>query len=455
MHDSSARGRGGWYPWYVVAVLTLFSVSGNIDQQILSLLIRPLERDFHLTDSQFGYLGGVAFALFFAVLGLPIARLADRTSRRNVMVGGATLWSLFTSLCAGARTFGQLFVLRMGVGVGEATLNAPAASLLADYFPRDKFAGAMSVLSLGIFIGSGAGYAIGGYMVGATANAATVDVPILGSIHAWQLVFLAVGLPGLLIALLLLTVREPRRPRDGEQPSGSFGALMAHVGKHRRTFFTQGVGFAMSSSVNFSLVVWIPAVFLRRFNWNEAQAGRLQGLLTIFIGPIGVLVGGWIANRLVRAGKTDAPLRVGMIGAAGMLVAATAFPLAPTGMAAGWWLAVVNLFAAMPWGAASASAAEIVPRHLRTQGVAFYVLLVALIARSLGPSSVGWLNDYVFHDPLAVGRSLAIVNVAGMTIAILLFAAGLGAFRRTLAELDAAESHGLSQTPRATAAARG
>jgi MFS family permease len=445
MHDSSARepgGRGGsWYPWYVVGVLTLFSVSGNIDQQILSLLIRPIERDFHLTDSQFGYLGGIAFALFFALLGLPIARLADRTSRRNVMVGGATLWSVFTSLCAGAKTFGQLFALRMGVGVGEATLNAPAASLLADYFPREKFAGAMSVLSLGIFIGSGAGYAIGGYIVGATANGSPREVPILGVIQPWQLVFLAVGLPGILVALLLLTVREPRRQREGQELAPSFSALMTHVAKHRRTFATQGLGFAMSSSVNFSLVVWIPAVFLRRFAWNEAQAGRLQGLLTIFIGPAGVLIGGWLANRLTRAGRTDAPLRVGMIGAAGMLIAATAFPLAPTATAAGWWLAVVNVFAAMPWGAASASAAEIVPRHLRTQGVALYVLFVALIARSLGPSSVGWLDDYVFHDPMAVGRSLAIVNVVGMTSAIVLFTAGLGAFRRTLAELDAAESH--------------
>jgi len=436
--DEASRGASRhWYSWYVVGVLTLFSVSGNIDQQILSLLVRPMERDLGITDSQASYLGGFSFALFFAVLGLPIARLADRTSRRNVLVGGATVWSIFTSLCAGARTFWQLFVLRMGVGVGEATLNAPAASLLADYFPREKFAGAMSVLSLGIFIGSGAGYAIGGYMVGAAGNAGTRVVPILGAIHPWQLVFLAVGLPGLLVALLLLTVREPRRPRESQEPTPSFSALMTYVGKHRRTFFTQGIGFAMSSSVNFSLVFWIPALFIRRFDWNEAQAGRLQGLLTIVIGPIGVLTGGWLANRLVRAGKTDAPLRVGMIGAAGMLISATAFPLAPTPFLAGWWLAIVNVFAAMPWGAASASAAEIVPRHLRTQGVALFVLLVALIARSLGPSSVGWLNDYVFHDPMAIGRSLAIVNVVGMTSAILLFAAGLGAFRKTLAELDA------------------
>ena len=443
MPDSSTREPGGrsWYPWYVVAVLTLFSVSGNIDQQILSLLVRPIERDFGITDSQFGYLGGFAFALFFAVLGLPIARLADRTSRRNVMVGGAALWSVFTSLCAGAKTFWQLFVLRMGVGRRRGHVERAGRVASLGLFPAREIRRRDERSQFGNLHRLGGGVRHRRLHRGRERRRVDREVPILGPIHPWQLVFLAVGLPGLLVALLLLTVREPRRPSEAQEPAPSFSALMAHVAKHRRTFLTQGLGFAMSSSVNFSLVVWIPAVFLRRFDWNEAQAGRLQGLLTIFIGPLGVLIGGWIANRLTRAGKTDAPLRVGMIGAAGMLVAATAFPLAPTATAAGWWLAVVNVFAAMPWGAASASAAEIVPRRLRTQGVALYVLFVALIARSLGPSAVGWLNDYAFHDPMAVGRSLAIVNVVGMTSAIVLFAAGLGAFRRTLAELDAAESH--------------
>lgn len=435
MPDPTARGR--WYPWYVVAVLTLFSVSGNIDQQILSLLVRPLRRDFALTDSQVSYLGGFAFAVFFTVLGLPIARLADRTSRRNVMVGGATLWSVFTSLCTGAKTFSTLFLLRMGVGVGEATLNAPAASLLADYFPREKFAGAMSVLSLGIFIGSGAGYAIGGAIVGLTANSGTMVVPVFGAIHPWQIVFVAVGLPGLLVALLLLTVREPLRRNGSPDPAPTFGALAAHVSRHRWTFATQGLGFAMSSSVNFALVLWIPAVFIRRFGWGEADAGRLQGVLTMIIGPIGVLTGGWLANRMAHRRRTDAPLRVGIIGAAGMLVSATLFPVAPNATLAAWWLGVVNLFAAMPWGAANAAAAEIVPPALRTQGVALFVLLVSLISRSLGPSSVGWLDDYVFRDPMAIGKSLAIVNVIGMTAAIGLLASGLAPFRRTIAALGA------------------
>jgi MFS family permease len=438
MAESRANSHRSWYPWYVVAVLTLFSVSGNVDQQILSLLVRPMERDLGITDSQASYLGGFAFALFFSVLGLPIARLADRTSRRNVMAGGAALWSVFTSLCAAASTFPTLFLMRMGVGIGEATLNAPAASLLSDYFSREKFAGAMSVMSLGIFIGSGAGYAIGGYMVGAAGNAGMRTVPILGAVHPWQLVFLAVGLPGFLVALLILTVREPqRRWSRASTPEPTFRALMAHVAKHRRTFITQSFGFAMSSSVNFALVLWIPALFIRRFGWDEGEAGRVQGLLTMTIGPIGVLAGGWLANRLSKRGHTDAPLRVGMVGAAGMLVSATAFPLASTGTAAGWWLAVVNLFAAMPWGAANAAAAEVVPPALRAQGVALYILVVFLFARSIGPASVGWLNDYVFHDPAAIGRSLAIVNVIGMSGALVLLTSALGAFRRTIAEVDA------------------
>jgi MFS family permease len=424
----------------VVGVLTLFNVSGNIDQQILSLIVRPLKRDLAISDSQASYLGGFAFAVFFAVLGLPIARLADRTSRRAVMAGGAGLWSAFTALCATARSYSALFLMRIGVGVGEASLNAPAASLLADYFPRERLGGVMSVVSLGTFVGSGAAYAIGGAIVGNAGVETTRQVPFLGPIHPWQLVFLVVGLPGLLVALLILTVREPRRAPGANVAAPPFSALVAHVSANRRTFATQGLGFAMSASVNFSLVLWIPALFIRSHGWSEAQAGTLQGLLTMTIGPVGVLTGGWLTNKLARRGKTDAPLRVGMIGAAGMLVAATAFPLAPTATLAAWWLGVVNLFAAMPWGAASAAAAEIVPSGLRTQGIALYFLLVSLISRTLGPSSVGWLNDYVFHDERAIGRSLAIVNVVGMTAALALFAAGLGAYRKTIAALDAAES---------------
>ena len=203
------------YAWYVVAVLTLANISGYVDRQILVALVGPIERDFGITDVQMSYLIGLGFALFYSILGFPIARLADRTNRRNIMATGVTLWSVFTTLGATARTYRRLLFFRIGVGVGEASINAPSVSLLADYFPSNRRSRAMSVYSLGIFLGSGIGYFIGGWVVQLVSVRDSWTVPILGSIRPWQSAFLAVGLPGLLIALLLFTVREPPRRSTG------------------------------------------------------------------------------------------------------------------------------------------------------------------------------------------------------------------------------------------------
>src|SRR3954468_8590846 len=206
--ESAATQR---YAWYVVAVLTLANVSGFVGRQILSLLVRPIHRDFGITDPQMSYLLGLSFAVFYSVLGIPSARWADRSSRRTIIGGGVALWSVFTTLCATASTFGRLFIMRLGVGVGEATLQAPGVSLISDYFPRERLSRAMSVYSLGIFVGSGLAYLIGGWVVGFAAATGTVDVPVFGAVRPWQTVFVAVGLPGLLIAALILGLREPAR----------------------------------------------------------------------------------------------------------------------------------------------------------------------------------------------------------------------------------------------------
>lgn len=420
------------YAWYVIAVLTLANVSGNVDRQIFSFLVGPLKRDLALTDTQVSYLGGIAFALFFTVLGLPIARWADRSNRRNIMGSGVALWSVFTALCAGATTYARLLGMRVLVGVGEASLQAPSISLIADYFPRERLARAMSVYSLGNFLGSGLAYFIGGWVVGMTAGAAPVTVPVLGTIRAWQTVFLIIGLPGLLVAALFLTVREPAR-RNVDQ-AGRYiplGALLRYVAANRRTYLTHGIGFAVSATVNFGLAFWIPAFFARTYGWEVSRTGRVQGLLTMTLGVLGVLAGGRLADWFVGRGKVDGPLRVGIVASAGMLVFATAFPLMPTPTLAVAALAVVNVFAALPWGAAAAATAEMTPTPLRAQGAAFYFFLLNLISGVLGPTSVALFTDHVFGEA-SIGRSLVAVNVIGMTLAIALFSVGLAAYRRTL-----------------------
>jgi len=419
------------YAWYVVAVLTLANISANVDQYILTLLVEPIKRDLGISDVQVSLLIGPAFTIFYAVLGFPIARLADRANRRNLMAGGVALWSAFTTLCATARAYGRLFLLRVGVGVGEASLGAPSVSLLADYFPSERRGRALSTYSLGIYIGAGSAYFIGALIVGLVASTGTWTVPVIGEIRPWQSVFLAVGLPGLVVAALFATIREPER--RGVERRVPLSALVRYVAANRRTYIAHSFGFAASGLVNSALAAWLATFFVRTYGLTAPQAGKAQGLLTISIGTVGVLCGGWAADAFVTRGRVDGPLRVGMIGAAGMLVFATAMPLMPTATLAIVCLAVVNFFAAFPWGAAAAAAAEMVPRSLRAQGVSLFFFVRAFVAQALGPTSVALLTDRVFGVG-GIRYSLVVVNVAGMTTALVLFAAGLGSYRRTLAD---------------------
>jgi MFS family permease len=417
------------YAWYVVAVLTLANISANVDQYILSLLVVPIKRDLGISDTRMSLLTGAAFTIFYALLGFPIARLADRTNRRNIMATGVALWSMFTTLCATAQTYARLFLFRIGVGIGEASLGGPSVSLLSDYFPRERRARALSIYSLGIYIGAGSGYLIGALIVGVLAENAKWTVPVIGAIHPWQSVFLAVGLPGMLIAALLFTIREPQRlEREHQLP---VSALVQWITANRRTYVAHSFGFAASGLVNSALTGWLPAFFIRTYDLTATQAGKAQGLLTMSIGTIGVLCGGWLADRLVKRGIIDGPLRVGMIGAAGMLASVSAMSLMPTATFAIAWLAVINFFAAFPWGAAFAAASEMAPPPLRAQGVALFFLIRALVAQTLGPFAVGLLNDHVFGEP-GIRYSFVVVAIGAMTIALVLLGSGLGSYRRTV-----------------------
>lgn len=417
------------YSWYVVGVLMLANVSAFVDRQILGVLVAPIKRDFAITDAQMSYLSA-AFSIFFAVMALPIAHLAGRIGRRNVMAAGVAVWSVFTVLCATAQTYARLFVMRIGVGAGEASLNAPGLSLIADYFPRERLGRAMSVYQLGIFFGSGVGYFLGGWISQLTSVSDAWTLPVLGEIRPWQSAFVVAGLPGLLIALLFLTVREPVRKQSAG--AATFADLRSHVADNARTYLTHAFGFASYSVVNFGLAFWIPTFFQRTYAWDPAAASRVQGLLTMTLGVCGVLAGGFLTDWLVRHGRADGAMRVGLFAAVGMLVSAASFPLMPTPTAAIVCLAVTNVFAAAPWAAASAALAAVTPAPLRAQAAAVFFMLLGTIGGMGGPVVVAQLTDHVFGVE-RVRYSIALTAAVGMTIAVSLLAAGLGSFRTSLA----------------------
>ncbi|HYW33267.1 MAG TPA: MFS transporter, partial [Gemmatimonas sp.] len=248
--DAERRAMRG--AWYTVAVLTLANVSGFVDRQILSLLVVPIKRDLGVTDTQVSLLMGLSFVIFYSLLGLPIGRWVDQGPRKLIVALGALVWSALTIASGFARTFGQLFAARVGVGIGEATLQPAAISLIADAFPRRRLGTAMSVFMLGTFFGSGVAYALGAYVVGEMDRPGLITLPFAGAIYPWQTVFLIVGLPGVIVALLALTMREPvRGGMDVVVNAGSTTRTPAGVGgddSASRVPFAQFVAYLRSNA---------------------------------------------------------------------------------------------------------------------------------------------------------------------------------------------------------------
>lgn len=440
------------HAWYALVVLTLANVSGFVDRQILSLLTVPLKRDLQLSDTQVSLLIGLGFAVFYSVLGLPIGRWVDRGMRPRIVALGAALWSVMTLLTGITRGYGQLFLARVGVGVGEATLGPAAVSIIADQFPREKLGTAMSTYMVGTFAGSGVAYALGAYIVGRVDQPGMITLPLVGEIFPWQTVFFWIGAPGLLVALLALSIREPRREAaaaaaaarlsSGTSASSSassvgFADVWQYVRNNLRTIGALSLGFAFSASVNYGVGAWMAAFFVRTHAWSIERAGTLQGVLTFTVGPIGVMAGGRLNDWLARRGHVDAPLRVGLLGALGMAVFAGLYPAVPSAMVAAVLLVPVNLFAAMPWGAANAAIAEAMPARLRGQGSAIYQLVVNLVSGVLGPTAVALLTDRVFGDESMLRWSLVIASIGGMMLASALMLYARAAYVATVTAVRA------------------
>lgn len=419
------------YAWYVVAVLMLAYVCSFVDRQVMALMVPAIRRDLGISDTQMSLLMGLSFALFYSFLGLPIARLADRTSRRRIIAWGIAVWSVMTALCGAARNYGQLFLARMGVGVGEAALSPPAYSLIADYFPKDRLGTAIGVYSLGIYLGSGLAMMLGGWVTGRVTEAAMWTLPLIGDIRPWQAVFVVLGLPGLILALWVGTLREPTR---GAMSGGTSAAplplaeVVRYIKRHRRAFLGHNLGFACIAMVNYGWAYWVPTWLQRVHGWTAQHVGLYYGLWTATFGVMGVVAGGWLGDRMARSGKADAKIRVGLIGLTGELLAGLLFLLAPTA-AMEWALIPSTFFASFGFGAAAAAIQEISPVPMRAQTAALYLFVINLVGQTLGPFFVAGLTDYVYQDEMRIGSSLLVVTVAGLAAAAACFLVTLKPFR--------------------------
>ncbi|GAA4466732.1 MFS transporter [Nibrella saemangeumensis] len=426
--------------WYAVAILQVAYISSFIDRQILSLLVGPMKRDMLLTDTQVSLLMGLSFALFYTFLGIPFGRLADRTNRRNLIIWGISLWSLMTAVCGIVSSYTQFFLARMGVGVGEGTLSPAAYSMLADYFPKDKLATAISIYSAGVFIGSGFAMLIGAVLVGALSNAPAITLPFVGTVFAWQQIFFYVGLPGLLIAVLLLTVKEPARqglltPAGDAVATPTVREVLGLIGRQRAAFFSVTLGITFVSLVSYGMAAWVPTFFVRTFNWPMAQAGLVFGVIITLFATSGIIIGGRLADRFVRRGQTDGRLRVGLMAGGGTLLASF-YPLLDNTVVVVAVLAVASFFNAFALGASATAIQELMPNRARSLASAIFLFVLNLIAMGFGPTSVALLTDYVFQNEGAVRYSLVIVIAVGSLLAVVCYSLGLAPYRRSIERLS-------------------
>ncbi len=427
------------YAWYVVAVLTLAYVVSFIDRQILGLLVDPIQRDLGIGEKQISLLMGLTFAVFYTLFGVPLGRLADTRSRRMIISAGIGVWSLMTAGCALAKHFWQLALCRVGVGVGEAALSPSAYSLIADYFRPERRSTAMSVYSMGIFVGSGLAFILGANVAQFSAAQESYDLPLIGSIRSWQLVFLIVGLPGLAVALLLYTIREPTRKGARRLPRGAAAATPASaraVWEYLRdncgTFMCLNLGIAMITLNTYGMSSWVPSMFIRRYGWTVKETGNVFGLIVGTAGTLGIVIGGRVADWLSEKGYGDATLRVAGFAALAWLPFGASYALVPSATWSAVLIAPAMFFSSMPFGVAPAAIQRMMPNTMRAQATAVYLFVINLIGMGLGPTAVAALTEDVFQDKKAVHYSLAIVGTISQAIAGILLCAGLKRYRRSL-----------------------
>lgn len=430
------------YARYVLFVLLVCYTLSFIDRQILSLLVGSIKRDLAISDTRIGLLQGLAFGLFYTFLGLPLGRLADTRNRRNLITIGVLFWSLMTALCSGARSFTTLFLARMGVGVGEATLAPGAFSLITDSFPKERLGRALSVYSMGIFIGSGLALIVGGAVVDFTVHMPAVTLPVLGLMASWRLTFLIVGIPGLLVALWVYSIREPLRKNvlrssDGSAARLSFSQVAEQIRMRWQSIAGISLAMIFQSMCTYGLTAWAPAFFQRIHHWSAGQTGRSLGLIILTCGCLGMYAGGALADRWKKHGILEAPLRVGVISGIGVLLL---FPIALTAANPYVTLALLapGLFClGLPMGVSYAALQWILPNQVRGQVSALFLLIFNLGGLTLGPLLPAVLNDYLFHSEQAIGTSLAISMGIGALLTVAAFRMLYAPYRRHSAAMDA------------------
>jgi MFS family permease len=423
--------------WWALAVLSYFYVLSFMDRYILTMLVDPIQADLGINDFEMGLILGPAFGLVLGIFAVPFGLLADRKSRRTIVASAVGFWSAATMACGLANSFAALFLARVGVGAGEAAISPAATSLLADKFPRERLTTAVAIYSSGSKLGSASAYGFGGILLGLLGGTA-LSVPLLGDVEPWQMVFILVGLPGALSALLVYTFSEPlRRGRKSAEPPRP-GLLLEFLKSHRRLLIPMYGGFALITLCGNALLAWVPTFVSRHYGMDPAHFGPALGIVSFIAAPVLVLKGvivDWIYSR----GGKDAHLRF----YSWLLFGTTPVAMVVFFMPDPWMffalygiLLVITIPSMMYL---QACLALLAPNELRGQLTGVGYTIYSILGVGGGPTIIGALTNFLFHDEAKVGWSLALVLSTGIPAGAVLLRMSMKPLRAAVAEAEALE----------------
>lgn len=427
MKALSSEPRNRIYPWFVVVVLSGAMACSLIDRFALSLLFEPIKADLGLTDTQLGLLHGIAFGLFYATMGIPIAWLIDRWSRKWVIFWGVGLWSLMTALCGLSRTFVQLLGARVGVGVGEAALAPGGYSLITDIIPKQRLATAISVFQMGSLMGGGAAFLLGGAILARIESWDLSAWSVLAGLAPWQLTFIILALPGALFMALILLIREPARSGAISSAASSMDntdedqrGLFRHLRANTTMYGSLFIGNACLIAISYGNLIWAPTHFVRDFGWTLPEVGFRFGLVMLIAAPAGVLLGGALGDWWTNRGIRDAYPRVLLLAAILTAPFVILSQVVESALATFAAIGIVQFVVSLVIGIGPATIQTIASADIRARVSAVYVFVVNIVGLGVGPVAVGVMSDGVFSGEGSVLTSLGVFSGTVCALSVLL-----------------------------------
>jgi MFS transporter, Spinster family, sphingosine-1-phosphate transporter len=414
--------------WWLVGSVAILMMLSSIDRNVMSLLIQSIKTDLQLTDTEVSLLMGISYALVHTVIIIPSGWAADRWLRRGIIGAGAVSWSIMTTLCGFATSYWQLFAARAGVGLTEGTIEPASYSIVRDGLAPNRRGRAFGIMGMASLVGMGLAMITGGLLLG-VFTAAPITLPILGELAPWQCVLVAVGLAGLPLSGLMLTVTEPGRAKSAQLKSAEpgFRETWTHL-RGNWTLYLPILVFALAHGlISASFGAWLPAFLMRVYDFTPMQVGFTFGTAIIIAAPIGAFLAGVVIDWANSSGRAAGLPLVGIVGTLLIGIPAIFAPLAPTPTIFWSMFGVQLLMSAVPFPVIATAIARATPSRLMGKVISLRIFIGGIIVSTVAPTLVAVIGDTLYGGdaggPRAIGYAISTVSAMAMAVALLACAA--------------------------------